>query len=127
MQLFLKELKLCFEELESGCLIVAGVNFSHIGLKFGHSQPASYILSGAKNHDRLLIDAICKGDIRKFWSEVKKVNNKYNLCGPSALAFLLEIQSGGKGYLLDYDFWQEESAQSAVSFAAAAAVKIIKE
>lgn len=117
---FLEELQICFEELDSGSLIVAGVDFSHIGPKFGHNQKASSMLLEAKNHDKLLIDSICNGDIEGFWSELKRVHNTYNVCGLSPLACLLEIQPGAKGSLLAYDFWQEDSTQSAVSFAAVA-------
>lgn len=118
MEKFLGELKLCSEEKNSRNLIVAGVDLSHIGPKFGHTQRASTLLFEAKNHDKILLDALCKGNIEEFWAESSKVKNKYNVCGLSALACLLEIQDGQKGYLLDYDFWQEEQTQSAVSFAA---------
>lgn len=118
MEEFLEELKLCIEETDSGSLIVAGVDLSHIGPKFGHDQRATSLLIEAKKHDKILLEALCKGDIKEFWSESRKVKNRYNVCGFSTLACLLEIQRGGKGYLLDYDFWLQDATQSAVSFAA---------
>jgi len=102
MEKFLDELKLCSEEKDSRSLIVASVDFSHIGPKFGHTQRASSLLFEAKNHDKILLDALCKGNIEEFWAESRKVKNKYNVCGLSALACLLEIQDGQKGYLLDH-------------------------
>lgn len=101
-------------------LIVAGVDFSHIGPKFGHRVPASSMLLEAKEHDHSLLDAICLGDVTSFWSLVQKVNNKYNVCGFSTLALLLELLSCKTGFVLGYDFWMEEATQSAVSFAAMA-------
>lgn len=118
MEKFLEELRICAEEMNSEGLIVAGVDLSHIGPKFGHDQRATSLLFEAKTHDKLLLDALCKGDIEEFWSEAKKVKNRYNVCGLSTLASLMEIQSVGKGYLLDYDFWLQEATQSAVTFAA---------
>jgi AmmeMemoRadiSam system protein B len=117
---FLAGLRTFLGENEGDVLIVAGVDFSHIGPKFGHREAASSLLLEAKAHDRSLIDAICRGDVTGFWSETRKAHNKYNVCGFSALALLLELLPGGTGSLLGYDFWMEEATQSAVSFAALA-------
>lgn len=117
---FLNVLRLCVEEQAKDTLIVVGVDFSHIGPKFGHREKASFLLFEAKEHDKILLDAICNGNLESFWAESRKANNKYNVCGFSALACLLELLSGKKGHLLGYDFWQEEPTQSAVSFAAIA-------
>ena len=107
------------DEPESS-LVVAGVDFSHIGPKFGHRETAMSMILEAKQHDQQLMNAICDGDVSAFWSEVQKHNNRYNVCGLSTLALLLELLSGLKGYLLGYDFWMEEPTQSAVSYAAIA-------
>ncbi len=113
----LETLKTWSDETEGG-LIVAGVDFSHIGLKFGHNQRASALLMEAKRHDKLLLDALCRGSVQEFWSESQRADDAYNVCGFSCLACLLEILPECQGYLLDYDFWEEEATQSAVSFAA---------
>ncbi|UCE39764.1 MAG: AmmeMemoRadiSam system protein B [Candidatus Aminicenantes bacterium] len=105
---------------KKSALIVAGVDFSHIGPKFGHREPATSLLLEAKEHDSSLLDAICQGDVTAFWAEVWKENNKYNVCGFSTLALLLELLSGRTGCVLGYDFWMEEATQSAVSYAALA-------
>ena len=77
-------------------------------------------LQEAKNHDTRLIESLCRADIESYWAEVKKVNNRYNVCGFSTLAVLLELIPDAEGELLGYDFWQEEATRSAVSFAAIA-------
>lgn len=117
---FLKVLSDLVKEHVSDTLLVAGVDFSHIGPKFGHSERASSLLLETKNHDRVLIDAICRGKIEDFWTETREVKDRYNVCGFSAIACLLEIIKGTPGQLLAYDVWQEEMTQSAVSFAAIA-------
>ena len=117
---FIAGLRAFMGEKEDAALIVAGVDFSHIGPKFGHREAASSLLLEAKAHDRSLLDAICRGDAAAFWLEAQKVHNRYNVCGFSALALLLELLSGREGSLLGYDFWMEEATQSAVSFAAVA-------
>jgi AmmeMemoRadiSam system protein B len=117
---FLSVLKQYVEDKSSKTLIVAGVDFSHIGPKFGHRRTASSLLWEAREHDRMLLESICWGDLEHFWSEVKRVNNRYNVCGFSALSVLMELLSSKKSHLLGYDFWMEEATQSAVSFAALA-------
>lgn len=115
---FLETLRALWGEDRSHALFVAGVDFSHIGPKFGHRERASSLLLEARKHDQLLIKALCTGDIQAFWAESRKVKDRYNVCGFPALASLLEILPGVRGRCLDYEFWKEEPTQSAVSFAA---------
>ncbi|MGD9347873.1 MAG: AmmeMemoRadiSam system protein B [Candidatus Aminicenantes bacterium] len=116
----LKEMKKILEGRAPDVLVVAGVDFSHIGPKFGHSYRASSLMSETKDFDARLIDAICQGDPGGFWKEIKKVDNRYNVCGFSSIAFLLELFPGAVGQRLGYDIWEEEETQSAVSFASIA-------
>jgi AmmeMemoRadiSam system protein B len=115
----LTELRSYWEEDPAGTLLVAGVDFSHIGPKFGHRERATSLLLEARSHDLALIKALTAGDVRAFWAESRRVQDRFNVCGFSAMAFLLEIFPEARGLLLDYEFWMEESTQSAVSFAAA--------
>lgn len=100
-------------------LVVAGVDFSHVGPKFGHDMPASFILNQSEAHDRRLLDSLCEINAEGFWGASREINDRYNVCGFSALACLLEILPPTRGYLLDYGIFMEESTKSAVSFAAA--------
>jgi AmmeMemoRadiSam system protein B len=118
MKGFISGLRNLIEEENQSLLIVAGVDLSHIGLKFGHRRTSTSLLLEAKEHDRKLLEKMCEGDVRGFWAEVQKVDNAYNVCGFSAIAILLELLEGRKGRLLGYDFWSEVPTQSAVSFAA---------
>lgn len=117
LESFLESLRV-WPDKSDGSLVVAGVDFSHIGLKFGHNQRASALLMEAERHDQLLLDALCRGNSEEFWSVSRRADDAYNVCGLSCLACLMEILPECKGYVLDYDFWEEEATQSAVSFAA---------
>ncbi len=121
---------------EKKTLLVAGVDLSHIGPKFGHDSPASYIEAQAKRHDQALIEALLKMQPEAFWDESRRVEDRFNVCGFSAMACLLEVllrSSAGrvldynacviemlektiKGELLNYHMWHESSTGSAVSF-----------
>ena len=99
-------------------ILVAGVDFSHVGQKFGHDMPASLMVNESEKHDRALLHFLCDGNANGFWGESIKVEDKFNVCGFSALACLLEVLPGGHGKLLAYETYREEPTKSAVSFAA---------
>jgi AmmeMemoRadiSam system protein B len=115
---FVAALQSLWGEDPSSTLVVAGVDFSHIGPKFGHRETAADLLAQARDHDLKLIEALRSGDSRSFWDESRRVRDRYNVCGLSALATILELWTDIEGDCLDYEFWQEELTQSAVSYAA---------
>jgi AmmeMemoRadiSam system protein B len=101
-------------------LIVAGVDFSHVGPKFGHPHAASSYESEFREHDGRLLEALCRGSIAEFWAEGQRVEDRYHVCGFSALACLLEVLPNAQGTVLGYDVRYEAPTRSAVSFAAVA-------
>ncbi len=98
-------------------LVVAGVDFSHIGPKFGHEEDVYSLKSVACEHDKILIDALLNRDIEGFWDESKRVKDKYNVCGFSALALLMEIVNYKRGEVVGYRMNIEEPTRSGVGFA----------
>jgi AmmeMemoRadiSam system protein B len=100
-------------------LVIAGVDLSHVGPKFGHNVPASGMLHESEQHDTQLLRHLCAMDADHFWLESQRVQDRYNVCGFSALACLLEILPSSDGHLLGYEIFKEEPTKSAVSFAAA--------
>lgn len=103
--------------------LIAGVDLSHVGPKFGHDMPASLILDKCERHDTMLLGFLCKRDVDGFWAESRRVEDKYNVCRFSALACLSEILPPCNGRLLNYEIFREEPTRSAVSFAASVFVK----
>jgi MEMO1 family protein len=101
-------------------LVVAGVDLSHIGPKFGHDTPARQFENRSEAHDKALLHHLLSRNADAFWDESGKVNDRYNVCGFSALACLLEVLPPCEGRLLHYEIWHEDATLSAVSFAAAA-------
>ena len=104
---------------DEGTILIAGVDLSHVGLKFGHDMPASLIIDQSERHDRQLLHFFCAGNADGFWSESRRIEDRYNVCGFAALACLLETLPPGHGNLLGYEIFREDSTRSAVSFAAA--------
>ena len=112
---FLQKLK---SLIDKDTLVLAGVDFSHIGLKFGHDRPADYIENQATAHDRNLLKYLSHMDTDQFWQESINIQDGFNVCGFPALACMLEVLPPGKGKVLNYYLRHEKPTQSAVSFAA---------
>ncbi len=100
-------------------LVLAGVDMSHIGLKFQDPDPAALIADEAEKHDRALLHALSRGDAKAFWAESRRVADRYHVCGMSALLCALHLLEPCRGNILHYETWHEKETQSAVSFAAA--------
>jgi hypothetical protein len=116
----LEALKGVLEKNGEETLVVAGVDLSHIGPKFGHEMPARYMKGQSEAHDSALLNSLILQDAESFWRESGRVKDQYNVCGFAALACLLEILPPCKGRLLGYEMWHEEATRSAVSYAAVA-------
>jgi AmmeMemoRadiSam system protein B len=112
---FVKALREIVSEKET--LVVAGVDFSHVGPKFGHQAPAQHLTGRSETHDKNLLASLSDLNVQEFWEESKRSQDQFNVCGFSALALLLEILPPCKGRLLHYETWHEEPTRSAVSFA----------
>lgn len=115
----LERLAQVLREPDEPTLLVAGVDFSHIGPKFGHEQTARELEAETRAHDEALLQALCAGDADALWAESARVRDRYNVCGFSALATLLEVLPPSRGQRLGYALWHEEPTASAVSYAAA--------
>jgi AmmeMemoRadiSam system protein B len=117
---FISKLKEILGDPDHDTLLVTGVDFSHIGPKFGHEIPAEHLKRQSETHDKNLLQHLSKIDADHFWEESKGVKDQFNVCGFSALACMLEILPPGKGNVLDYEVWHEDATRSAVSFSAVA-------
>jgi hypothetical protein len=115
---FLDALRGIIEERGRKTLVVAGVDLSHIGLRFSHPAPASEMLDDARRHDRGLIDAFIRWDPEAFWEAELRSGGRFNVCGFSTLSTILETVQPGAGRCLAYDVWDDSPTGSAVTFAA---------
>jgi len=115
----LEPLRAAVQDQAGRTMVVAGVDFSHIGPKFGHEQQAAALEQETRSHDAALLECLCACDADGFWKESARVRDRYNVCGFSALATLLEILPPCQGRQLGYELWHEQPTASAVSYAAA--------
>ncbi len=79
-------------------LIVAGVDFAHIGRKFGDEFAADEaVAERVKREDMSLIEFIRRGDPRGFFADVQKDRDARRICGLSPMYTLLELLEGHQG------------------------------
>jgi AmmeMemoRadiSam system protein B len=105
--------------VEPDSLVVAGVDLSHVGPKFGHPLAAFDYELKFRAHDQALLAAIEAGSAEQLWREARRVEDRYHVCGLPALALLLTALPGLRGELRGYHVWHEGPTRSAVSYAAA--------
>lgn len=101
-------------------LVVAGVDLSHVGPKFGDPHSGRALEPDVRASDREALDALAAGDAGSFFRAVARTRNRHRICGFSALWTLLAVTPDIRGTVLDYDIRHEEPTRSAVSFAAVA-------
>ncbi|MBN2124956.1 MAG: AmmeMemoRadiSam system protein B, partial [Deltaproteobacteria bacterium] len=73
---FLEILRGLLQECGEDALLVAGVDLSHIGLKFGHPLPAFHVETEARDHDGKLLESLCRGECDIFWKESVRVQDR---------------------------------------------------
>jgi len=102
-------------------LIVAGVDFAHVGKKFGDSFSADQkIAEWVKTEDLALIENIKRGDPAGFFADIVKDQDQRKICGLSPMYTQLELLRDHRARLLMHDIAMEPQTESAVSFASLA-------
>jgi MEMO1 family protein len=107
-------------ESRSAC-IIAGVDFAHVGKKFGDERAAdAEFVKWVEQEDRALIENILSGDPEGFFQAIDKDKDRRRICGLAPMYTQLEVLRGRRGRLLKYDVALEPPTESAVSFASLA-------
>jgi hypothetical protein len=102
-------------------LILAGVDFAHVGKKFGDEFAADRaVAERVQREDLGLIENIKRGDPDGFFADILKDRDARRICGLSPMYTQLELLRGRSARLLKYGIAMEPQSESAVSFASLA-------
>jgi MEMO1 family protein len=102
-------------------LILAGVDFAHVGRKFGDSFGLDDGLAArVRREDLALIETIKAGDPGGFFADIARDGDRRKICGLSPMYTQLELLRGHRARLLHYDIALEPQTDSLVSFASLA-------
>jgi MEMO1 family protein len=116
---FVAALRATLAEDDRPTVVIAAVDFAHVGAKFGDAAGlAPEILGAAEAKDRRLIAALESGDPERFFETIAADGDRTRVCGLSALYTFLALLDGAPGRLLHYDRTRDETTRSSVSYAA---------
>ena len=102
-------------------LILAGVDFAHVGRKFGDEFAADReVAERVEREDLALIESIKRGDPDGFFADIVKDRDARRICGLAPMYTQLELLRGRSARLLKYGIAMEPQSESAVSFASLA-------
>ena len=102
-------------------LILSGVDFAHVGKKFGdHSPPMSAVAERVQARRPRAHRNIKRGDPEGFFADILKDRDARRICGLSPMYTQLELLRGRSARLLKYGIAMEPQSESAVSFASLA-------
>jgi len=118
---FLDALKKTIAQSGRKICLVAGVDFAHVGQKFGDQESLTQeFLDWVEAEDRRLIQALEKVDHNDFFAQIAKDGDRRRVCGFSPMYTFLHVVDAKRGKLLHYDRSVETATQSSVSFASLA-------
>ena len=118
---FLAALRRALAESDRQVCFIAGVDFSHVGARFGDTEPLTDgFIAQVERLDRELLVAAKTVDAEGFWRVVAREGDRTRVCGVSSIYTMLHAAGAERGELLNYDRTVDQEAQSLVSFASMA-------
>lgn len=108
------------DEYDGNVTVIAGVDMSHVGRRFGHEDGAPIsVLERVKQEDQLVLDAMLTGNAESFYRSIEAMKDKNNVCGLTPVYMSLATAQPQNGRILFYDQAVEGDYDSVVSFASA--------
>jgi len=98
-------------------LFVAGVDLSHVGLKFGDQVPADAILPQATSNDKTILSFLARCEPENIFQNAVETQDRYRVCGLPALLPFSCLLKGNSATILHFDTYQERDTRSAVNYA----------
>lgn len=118
---FCAALRKLIEESGRKVCVIAGVDLSHVGKKFGDANGvddfrAELIRAG----DLRMLETVAQRDPEAFFDHFRPDQNARNVDAVSAVYTMLSTLGGGQAELLGYEQFREDATESLVSFASMA-------
>jgi MEMO1 family protein len=118
---FVDALRIELEAERRRVLVLAGVDFAHVGRKFGDEFSADRtVAERVEREDLRLIENIKRGDPDGFFADIMKDRDARRICGLAPMYTQLVLLRGRSARLLKYGIAMEPQSESAVSFASLA-------
>jgi MEMO1 family protein len=115
---FVEALRRLLGEYENEVVLIASVDLSHVGRKFGDpdgiTKQRAHEVEAA---DRAMLDRIGQGAPEAFLECFQSDGNIRNVDAVTAVYVMMQVLGPSRVELLDYRQWHEEETDSMVSFA----------
>ncbi|MBW2636323.1 MAG: AmmeMemoRadiSam system protein B [Deltaproteobacteria bacterium] len=98
-------------------LIVSGVDFSHVGLKFDDPVPAHELLHDARENDEKILSSLSAGKPEEIFENAVETKNRFNVCGLPSMLIFSKLLRGSQAEILSHETYDEEATKSAVTYA----------
>jgi len=104
-------------EKDGKVLCVAGVDFAHVGLKFGDTLSADALLPRTRSNDEKILSFLLQGETEKIFENAVETKDQCKVCGLPAIILLSDLLQGSHRSLMAYETYDEAMTQSAVTYA----------
>ncbi|MCE5228749.1 AmmeMemoRadiSam system protein B [bacterium] len=115
---FIKALRRLINEYEGRVCIIASVDLSHVGRKFGDEQGIDDLrMQSVRRQDGEMLERVTAMDPEGFFSDIRRDGNARHVDATTAVYVMLHVLGSGKPGDIDYQQWHEEETDSMVTFA----------
>jgi AmmeMemoRadiSam system protein B len=115
---FIGALKAALAAYRGRAVVLASVDFAHVGVKYGDEDPPTTDdIERVRERDRQMIEIIASGDAKGFLAHISADDDRRKICGFPAIYTMLSVIDGAKGRLLSYDGTVMDEDNSTVTFA----------
>ncbi len=119
VQGFIKALRSTLDEWGEPVTVIASVDLSHVGLRFGDRYPITpSILRWLESEDRLFLEKVASGDEEGMFSLIRSDHNSRRVDAYPALYVMLKALGEISGEIRHYDQSIEGRNESVVTFGA---------
>jgi AmmeMemoRadiSam system protein B len=116
---FIEALKAALAAYRGRAVVLASVDFAHVGIKYGDEEPPTeQEIERVNEQDRRMIEIIAAGDPKGFLEHIAADDDRRRICGFPAIYTMLSVIDGAKGRLISYDSTVMDEERSTVTFAA---------
>jgi MEMO1 family protein len=116
---FIEALKAALAAYRGRAVVLASVDFAHVGIKYGDEDPPTdQEIERVNEQDRRMIEIIAAGDPKAFLDHIAADDDRRRVCGFPAIYTMLSVIDGAQGRLISYDSTVMDEERSTVTFAA---------
>lgn len=105
------------KERKGPVLLVAGVDFSHVGHKFGDPMPADALLPQSRAFEARMLSHIASGEPERVFEMTAENMDRFRVCGLPAILIFSTLLKRDRGELLCHETYDEKATGSAVNYA----------